>query len=780
MNMLLRFGSRLWNLRRNRQAVRELVSLQKQEWELIAQTAENPLQAAKQALDRGDRPEAIRNWELAEIRFPDIVRSAPESVYVLLGLERFEEAEALIRDGQRIAPSEPYFAEASAYLSQRRGETEEALKRWEQARKRFPNQQVNYWRPAKFLCEIGRADEAERILRGVATKFPQSFLCLSTYAMVAEQREDWSEALKRWKLVLEAFDTHSNENRAGVTGAANSLQKMGRFVEAEQLLISAQNAYPFNREFRAELARTASEAGDWSTAVNRWSEIRRAEPGNPTGYLEEARALRQARRLFEAAAVLKEAAGRFPEIEAVAAESALVNHDRLVGTEETKTIDDEIVHGPAGIGVVDALTDSGTAIPRASLPDAQQTKQDSKETSVCRGSSLGHPRFSESFSIRFGTDGTAAPYLTSGWALPEDGYTFSVGGEARLSLPALTAPFGMVLELTLHSFVCAGHLPAQRILIRVNGQPAGHSAISEFTTVAFLLPTSLSGSDMHITVEQPDAARPSDITGSHDDRHLGVAFHEVRVYVVGATLLPKYGPRQIQTNLRHLPDLEAIQKVQELVGAAKDELVKEFESLGENCELGLLQRVCGAEPLGMLRFSTVYLAPLIMGIKDSFSGVDEPAHILPVLEDDPKEWMVRHRLYDLRYHTFKREHEATESEIRAREIKRLRFLKDKFLVDLTDGIKTFVYKRTTQPLQFEEVLPLFIALNAHGDNCLLWVIPAVTPYAPGTVEELMPGLFRGHIDRFPSVHTPGELSEMGWLEVCVSTLRLRRMSSKSD
>ena len=150
-------------MRRSRRAVRELALLQKQEWELIAQTEENPLLAAKQALDRGDKRGAAENWELAAARFPAVVRSAPESVHILVGLERFDEAEALIRDGQIAAPSDPYFAAASAYLSQQRGEIEEALGRWDQARKRFPNQPANYWRPARLLCETGRPSDAELI-----------------------------------------------------------------------------------------------------------------------------------------------------------------------------------------------------------------------------------------------------------------------------------------------------------------------------------------------------------------------------------------------------------------------------------------------------------------------------------------------------------------------------------------------------------------------------------------------------------------------------------------
>jgi len=36
------------------------------------------------------------------------------------------------------------------------------------------------------------------------------------------------------------------------------------------------------------------------------------------------------------------------------------------------------------------------------------------------------------------------------------------------------------------------------------------------------------------------------------------------------------------------------------------DLVLQFESIGDNCELGLVQRRAGSEPLGLLRFARVY------------------------------------------------------------------------------------------------------------------------------------------------------------------------------
>ena len=49
-----------------------------------------------------------------------------------------------------------------------------------------------------------------------------------------------------------------------------------------------------------------------------------------------------------------------------------------------------------------------------------------------------------------------------------------------------------------------------------------------------------------------------------------------------------------------------------------------FESLGDNCEFGLFQRMCNAEPLGLFRFAGGYLPEIIRGLNSGFSGLWGP------------------------------------------------------------------------------------------------------------------------------------------------------------
>jgi hypothetical protein len=46
-----------------------------------------------------------------------------------------------------------------------------------------------------------------------------------------------------------------------------------------------------------------------------------------------------------------------------------------------------------------------------------------------------------------------------------------------------------------------------------------------------------------------------------------------------------------------------------------------FESLGDNCEFGLVQRLCGAEPLGLFRFHATILSNLVAPLREDLQGL---------------------------------------------------------------------------------------------------------------------------------------------------------------
>jgi hypothetical protein len=207
------------------------------------------------------------------------------------------------------------------------------------------------------------------------------------------------------------------------------------------------------------------------------------------------------------------------------------------------------------------------------------------------------------------------------------------------------------------------------------------------------------------------------------------------------------------------------------------ELAASFESIGDNCEFGLVQRRCDTEPLGLLRFSGAFSNDVVRGIEMEFEGIGEPEDITPTLEGDDgkREFMIRERKYGLVYHTFVYEGERTTDLMRQQEATRLKFLRRKFVEELDAGEKIFVFKRAT-PVPESEIFPLFLALNRRRPNTLLWVVPEEPGRPSGTVEVLMTGLLKGYIDRFAPGDNAHDFSFDAWVRICVHAFLLNRLT----
>lgn len=207
----------------------------------------------------------------------------------------------------------------------------------------------------------------------------------------------------------------------------------------------------------------------------------------------------------------------------------------------------------------------------------------------------------------------------------------------------------------------------------------------------------------------------------------------------------------------------------------------EFESLGDNCEFGLVQRSAGAEPISLLRFSGFHipiehrLDRLVAALTCRFDGLGAPETIEPYLAGEPgrREWLLREAAYDLMYHTFNLEGAIEESTLRERESKRLIFLQRKLLADLEAGEKIWVW-RSEATSAADQIQPLYQQLRALGPNQLLWVVEADAEDRVGAVERLDSDLVKGHVERFAPYDRATEISPHSWHRVCEGAYQLFR------
>ncbi len=368
-------------------------------------------------------------------------------------------------------------------------------------------------------------------------------------------------------------------------------------------------------------------------------------------------------------------------------------------------------------------------------------------------------------TLNFGKGGNCEERVGIGWSLGESGYRWMVGAFSELNLGAVSAGGKYLIVIDIEPFIKPPELLAQRLTLSIDGVPFVQAEIDRDGRYGYRIPPELIKGDVDlvIVIDHPDAARPSDLSSDKDHRILAVRVRHAALYTIS-------GHVDAQT-VQGTGGI-SLEEAERRSALPSDELATNFESLGENCEFGLVQRRCGAEPLSLLRFSNTLLPNLLRGLDDQFQHLTGPDDLGFRLEGKTKkEYIIEEKYYGLTYHTFRYKGEIEEDKFLDAEVSRLRFLIRKLKEDLKEENKLFVYRRN-ESLSEAEILPLVAALNAYGPNTLFWVVPADAQNLPGTVGWVMPGLLKGYIDRFAPNDNACDLSLEIWLELTVNAFKL--------
>lgn len=189
-----------------------------------------------------------------------------------------------------------------------------------------------------------------------------------------------------------------------------------------------------------------------------------------------------------------------------------------------------------------------------------------------------------------------------------------------------------------------------------------------------------------------------------------------------------------------------------------------MESLGRNCEFGLVQRRAGVEPLGLLRFAESPLDALISAIECRFEGLKNG---LTFSTSRTSEWLGNWS--GLTFHADRNYPEFSEEFVRAREAKRLPWLAAKLMTDIEVADKMFVYcgQEITDP---SEVEPLLRELRRIGDARLMIVI--ADPERAGTIEPVDRTFWIGRVRRLTPTHHAAELDWDSWRSLLTSVSQL--------
>jgi tetratricopeptide (TPR) repeat protein len=224
---------------------------------------------------------------------------------------------------------------------------------------------------------------------------------------------------------------------------------------------------------------------------------------------------------------------------------------------------------------------------------------------------------------------------------------------------------------------------------------------------------------------------------------------------------------------------DADETIPESERSAMFALTMGFESLGGarvGCEFGGVQRRFGAEPLGLLRWSEVRPDQLIQALDTGFDGVGLPENTTMYPWDDKPdaEYITVDKRYGLLTHTFASAAENDAAVFYTGVCRRLQFLRRKFLEDLAEARKIFVYKIDGVDMPDADIMRLHAGLCRYGRNTLLCVRLADAAHPDGTVERIAPGVMVGYLWRFAD-GTNDPVSS--WATICQTASAMRQADS---
>jgi hypothetical protein len=177
---------------------------------------------------------------------------------------------------------------------------------------------------------------------------------------------------------------------------------------------------------------------------------------------------------------------------------------------------------------------------------------------------------------------------------------------------------------------------------------------------------------------------------------------------------------------------------------ASGSLYDAFESLGDDCEFGNVQRQSGSNKLGLFRFAATNIDGLIAAFDHGLDRLASDETIRIVREAG--EYRTHIAAFGMLFHSHVATAASTLADIKAHEVSRLRLLARKFTEDLQDGHKIFVYKSEQIPVA--KMQELASRLRRLGPNHLLCVTLTPDRQKLGTLEVLSDALAIGYIDRF--------------------------------
>jgi hypothetical protein len=200
-------------------------------------------------------------------------------------------------------------------------------------------------------------------------------------------------------------------------------------------------------------------------------------------------------------------------------------------------------------------------------------------------------------------------------------------------------------------------------------------------------------------------------------------------------------------------------------------LLQLFESLGENCDFGVVQRAIGIEPVGLFRFGACNAADVKELLRTRFERLGDAQDLwLDVVGPRREYWLKSHHC-SYSSHTDRFADTDSAEVAHAAQVEKTQYLKTKLMRDLSHSRRLFLFKGLCDVALIREIAA---QMQTYGPNSLLWVRVANRDHAPCSVERLGDGLLQGFVSRYGTYDGPPSLPVEEWITLCANAYRLWR------
>ncbi len=564
-------------------------------------------------------------------------------------------------------------------------------------------------------------------------------------AQAAEQAGDWRHALSIWS----ALRHTAVYEREALIGISTALWQTGRFTEAKAELEAATERFHDYLDFSIARALAAEQAGHHDEALALWRDLQERFPAYPLAYAKITEALLKNHDYAAAEQVVSSALTRFPSDLNLLVNAILVSIAQSQWYEASLRLNHLEAAWPEH------------SFTRISAPDLRRTiktgQQIMQQNALCgqayeaerqgqwaaaqhlwqqlhdsgfdeRGTLLGLGR-----SSREGGDFVTAEAVLgrASQRFPDDLEILAHHAQAAAKAeiwPVAAQRWQYIFsrfeiaselfaDLAANAYYNAGETETAETFIKAAarahpGRGEYHITCATFAQRAEHWPEAIAAWDEVIKLH-PDA----ELFKSHRGEAL-------------------YKASQSGAAAPRLPDAE------DELSALRQKLLV-FESLGDNCEMGMVQRHYGVEPLGLLRFAAIRLDKVVQLLNQNFAGVGDPQYT--IIEETPVEFIIKDNRDLFLMHTYLQTHDITAEKLLAQQIKRIGFLRRELLEELETGDRIFVCKNSDWAIPDDQLAEISTCINKYGRNLLLGIRLADEHNPPGSLKCVQADILVGYV-----------------------------------